>query len=300
MKRFVGLVAVYVVVFANTFAEAELVETSGTIKELNVADHTLTLVKKRGTKEKLLELEISQEAKITVGNAVSSLDKLAVGDEVSIKYDSTLEVVVALEKKKTSASPPRLSQLSNLLASKFAASKTTFRPSTGELTLTYDFSKPAQLKDFECADGAARAGNGGLRVSAAEKITHIVEFSRGTVSGRFAYGNNRGEQVMLAVTGRASVQFHKFNEMWMQLYSEGRELARKDAGHSVPLTLLWDISGSKTRLLINAKAELAAPRGEAGEIGRFELHGGNGGLTLSGLTISGLPKEGWVDEFLSR
>lgn len=292
---FVAFVAAYVLVCASSVTQAEVVETTGTIKELNVAERTLTLVKKKGKKEKALELEISEDAKITVANAVSSLDKFTVGDEVSLKYDGALEVVTALDKKKAGAS-----QLSKLLASKFAAAKTSFEPSSGVLTLAYDFSEPTQLKDFEPAAGAAQAGNGALRVSAAEKITHIVDFSRGSVTGRFAYGNNQGEQVMLAVTGRATVRFHKFNEMWMQLFSEGREVARKDAGHSVPLTLLWDISGNKTRLLINGKAELAAPRGEVGEIGHFEFHGGNAGLTVSGLTISGVPKEGWINDFLSR
>lgn len=295
MPRIVGFFVAYVLVFAGGFVLAEVVETSGTIKEINAAERTLTLVKKKGKKEKPLELEISESAKITIANAGCSLDKFSVGDEVSLRYDSDLEVVTVLEKKKAGAS-----QLSKLLAAKFAAAKTSYEPGSGVLTLAYDFSKPTQLKDFECAAGASQVGNGAMRVSAAEKVVHIVQFARGSITGRFAYGNNEGEQVMLAVTGRATVRFHKFNEMWMQLFSDGRELARKDAGHSVPLTLVWDISGSKSRLLINGRAELAAPRGEAGEIGRFEFHGGNSGLTVSGLTVSGVPKEGWINDFLTR
>ena len=295
MHRIAGIVSVIILATACAPSSAEVLETGGTITQLDVAERMLTLKRKKGGKEKLLELEVADKAKVLIGDMASSLDAFKVGDEVSVKYDTVLETITELEKGKAEAA-----NIPKLLRTKFAASKASFDPASGVLTLAYDFSKPSQLKDFEFANGVAQAGNGGLRIAAAEQITHIAEFSRGSVTGRFVYGNREGQQVMVGVTGKASVQFHQFNEFWIQLFSEGQEVARKDAGRAVPLTLQWDVSGQKTRLLLNGKAELGAARGDLGDIGRFHLNGGNGGLVVSGLIISGVPKEGWLADFLAR
>jgi hypothetical protein len=295
MQHVVRCLAVFIIGTSATVSLAELIEVSGVIKKLDVANRSLVIARTKGNKENVLELEVAEAATLTVDNTASALDAFVVGDEVAITFDSTLEVVTTLSKARAGTA-----NLTKLLRTKFGASKASYDSAKGSLTLLYDFSNPAQLKDFEVPAGGARVGNNALRVAAAEQTTHIVEFAHGSIGGLFAYGNNEGQQVMLGVSGRASVQFHKFNEVWIQLFSEGREIARKDAGPRSPLALQWDVSGKKSRVVIQGKGELAAQRGDVGDIGRFSLHGGNGGLTVSGLRISGVPKNGWLNEFLSR
>lgn len=115
-----------------------------------------------------------------------------------------------------------------ILRKKFGASVTTYNPDTRQLMLQYDFRKNGQLKDFDFARGAVTTGNGIMRVSPVETANHVVLFETGTVRGNFLYGNNEGEQMMIGTSGATSLRFHKFNEFWLQLFSEGKEIARKD------------------------------------------------------------------------
>lgn len=185
------------------------------------------------------------------------------------------------------------------LRKKFGASLTTYNPDTRQLTLQYDFRKPGQVKDFECVPGAVTAGNGVMRVSPVETANHVVVFETGTVRGNFLYGNNEGEQMMIGTSGATSLRFHKFNEFWLQLFSEGKEIARKDFGDKKPLPIQYEVTNTKVQITVNGQ-QLAGLRANPKPCGRFSLHGGNAGLVVSGLIVTGVPDKAWLQAFVDR
>jgi hypothetical protein len=80
-------IAILVLLFAH-LAEGAEVKVEGVLKAVDAKERTLTVEKKtaKGTKE--LALEVAEEA--------GDLASLKVGDEVSLAYDSTLEVVTKI------------------------------------------------------------------------------------------------------------------------------------------------------------------------------------------------------------
>lgn len=296
MWKTFGLAIVLCHGWMGTALRADVIEVEGTVKEINAEDRTLTLARRRGKFEKVLELEVSDKATIKAGDTDADLADIKEGDDVAVKYDSKLEIVTELVKGGASEK-----NYAKLLRSKFAASKATLDPKTGVLTLAYDFKNPEQLKDFKAKEGAAIAGKGLLRVSAAEAVTHVVEFTEGSISGRFAYGNIEGNQALMAVTGASQLRLDldQFGALFMHILANGQFLARKNIGHKRPLAIQWDLTDSKTRAVINGE-ELAGARAGQQEAGQFVLNGGNGGLTVSGLIISGIPREDWFKEFMDK
>lgn len=186
-----------------------------------------------------------------------------------------------------------------ILRKKFGASVTTYNPDTRQLMLQYDFRKNGQLKDFDFARGAVTTGNGIMRVSPVETANHVVLFETGTVRGNFLYGNNEGEQMMIGTSGATSLRFHKFNEFWLQLFSEGKEIARKDFGDKKPLPIQYEVTNTKVQITVNGQ-QLAGLRANPKPCGRFSLHGGNAGLVVSGLIVTGVPNRAWLQAFIDR
>lgn len=66
----------------------EVVDLEGTVKTVNQADRTLTIVRKTPSGEKVLELEVAKKA--------GDIDALKAGDRVSFSYDPDLELVTKI------------------------------------------------------------------------------------------------------------------------------------------------------------------------------------------------------------
>jgi hypothetical protein len=288
-----ALVIVLCLVGPGSALYADVIEVEGTVKEINAEDRTLTLTRKRGKAEKVLDLEVSRKALIKDGDADADLTDIKAGDDVAVTYDPKLEIVTEINREAKPGGGPNYARL---LRKKFAASKATLDQKSGVLTLAYDFAKPTQTKDFQFADGAFTIGGGVAKVTPIEMAKHVAVFKTGSVNGRFLYGNNEGVQTMLGTTTATSLRFHKFNEFWLQLFSEGREIARKDFGAKKPLPILYEITETKMRINVNGQ-ELAGLRVNPGICGAFTLHGGNAGLAVAGLVISGVPDEAWMKDF---
>lgn len=292
LKPFAFLVCMCIACL-GTALRADVIEVEGTVKEINAEERTLTLSRKRGKAEKLIELEVSRKAVVREGGADVDLADIKAGDEVAVTYDSKLEIVTEMSREAKAGGGPNYAKL---LRKKFAASKSTLDPKSGVLTLAYDLTKANQTKDFRFADGALTINAGVAKVAPVEMAKHVAVFKTGSISGRFLYGNNEGEQMMLGTTAATSLRFHKFNEFWLQLFSEGREIARKDFGDKKPLPILYEITETKMRINVNGQ-ELAGLRVSPGVCGAFTLHGGNAGLAIAGLVISGVPEEKWMKDF---
>jgi hypothetical protein len=311
MRVAFGLVLMCCAVLGAVQAMGEVIVAEGTVKKILLKDRTLTFLQERikGDEEspddgkrkkpqkhdkKRIEVQVSDDATIRVGEWVISLEDIEVGEEVTMTYDSETSVVSALAKDKRTEK-----SYSAFLRRKFAASQATLNPSSGVLTLSYDFAKPGEVKDFRFNAGALTINQGVAKVAPVEAVTHIAVFKTGSIRGRFAYGNNQGEQMMLATTTATSLRFHKFNEFWLQLFSEGREIARKDFGDKKPLPILYEITDTKMRIEVNGQ-QLAGLRVTPANCGAFVMHGGNAGLAVAGLVISGVPDEQWMKGFVAK
>jgi hypothetical protein len=203
--------------------------------------------------------------------------------------------------------PQPITPTTALLKKKFSAPQVAFDEKKGVLTLTYNFATRNQLlKDFKLPDqdDLVAAGRGGLRIGASEAIIHVVEFKEGSISGRFTYGNRDGHQTLLGASA-TTVRLDRLvggtaDELRLQLWSEGQFLVHQDIGYTTPLSIKWDATETKVRVVVNGK-ELAGKRIVAKDVGRFGLYGGNGGLRVDApLVISGKPKEGWLEGFLAE
>jgi hypothetical protein len=309
MRVGVGMVLGCCVALGAVQSMAEVIEVEGTVKKVLLKGRTLTFLQERIKDEnespdgrprkkpqkhakKRIEVQVSEDAVIRVGEWTIGLEDIEVGDEVAMTYDTETSVVSDLTKDRR-----KEKSYSALLRRKFAASQATLNPSSGVLTLSYDLAKPGETKDFRFNAGALTISQGAAKVAPVEGVTHIAVFKTGSIKGRFAYGNNQGEQIMLATTTATSLRFHKFNEFWLQLFSEGREIARKDFGDKKPLPILYEITETKMRIEVNGQ-QLAGLRVTPANCGAFVMHGGNAGLAVAELVISGVPDGQWMKAFV--
>jgi hypothetical protein len=140
---------------------------------------------------------------------------------------------------------------------------------------------------------------GTLHIRGADSIQHVVNYKTASIGGVFVYGNDEGEQLMISATGSTSLKFHKFNELWIQVLSGGDEVARKGFRPHTPLKIRFEVSETKSRAVVDDQ-EIVGRRKTPQSAGQFSLHGGNGGLSVSSLVITGIPEESWVKEFLGE
>lgn len=312
MRVGVGFVLGCCVALGVVQSMAEVIEVEGTVKQIRLKDREMTFLQerikddtespdekprkkpRRKLDKKRIEVQVSEDAVIRVGEWTIGLEDIEVGDEVAMTYDTETSVVSDLTKDRREEK-----SYSAFLRRKFAASQATLNPSSGVLTLSYDFAKPGETQDFRFNAGALTINQGVAKVAPVEAVTHIAVFKTGSIKGRFAYGNNQGEQMMLATTTATSLRFHKFNEFWLQLFSEGREIARKDFGDKKPLPILYEITDTKMRIEVNGQ-QLAGLRVTPANCGAFVMHGGNAGLAVAGLVISGVPDEQWMKAFIAK
>lgn len=281
------------VVLACTAAYADVIEVEGTVKEINAEERTLTLSRKRGKAEKVIELEVSEKADIKAGESDADLADIKEGDEVAIKYDSKLEIVTELVKGGADEK-----NYAKLLRKKFAASKATLDPKTGVLTLTYDFAKPTQLKDFDTENVTPELlGGGVIKVPAAESLGHIVRFREVTASGTFKIQNTGDYTDVIGFTNGAVLKKWEWEHRFMLQIGQEETVTPTAASPLRAIQMLYD--GKKVRARINNKAELGLPCKSAESVG-VVLHGGRGGIAVGGLVISGTPDPIWFKEFMDK
>jgi hypothetical protein len=89
MPRWFAFAVIFALRLASTVAVGAEVRVEGVVKAVDAKERTLTVEKKSAKGTKVLSLEVANE--------VGDLASLKVGSEVSLSYDSTLEVVTAIE-----------------------------------------------------------------------------------------------------------------------------------------------------------------------------------------------------------
>jgi hypothetical protein len=90
IPRLLSLVVIIGVVFA-TQSHAEVLELEGTVKSIDREARTVSIARKTSKGEKVLDLEVAKNA--------GDLSSIEDGDEVSITYDSGLELIASIAEK---------------------------------------------------------------------------------------------------------------------------------------------------------------------------------------------------------
>lgn len=292
MWKTFGLAIVLCHLWMGTALRADVIEVEGTVKEINAEDRTLTLARKRGKAEKLLELEVADKAEIKAGDTDADLADIKEGDEVAVKYDSKLEIVTELVKGGADEK-----NYAKLLRKKFAAAKATLDPKTGLLTLAYDFKKPEQLKDFDTTAATPKLlGNGAVRLSPSDKMTHLAVFKEGTFQSAVKF-ENKTQQRFLSANG-VGVDYGE--GYYCRVFSIGKEknVELKNANERLVYACQLAVTPERVKLTVNDKELGYAKAG--GEAGSFTLHGGDSGIAFAGVTISGIPDPLWFKEFMDK
>lgn len=186
-----------------------------------------------------------------------------------------------------------------LLRKKFSAGRVVFDSKTGQLTLTYDFKSPIQLKDFELNDAKPAMANGVLRIGPSDNIKHVAKFKSVSVGGYFKMENIKDDRSLLSTSAGLSLKYNHFNELWFRIMDGPNEIGKRatDARGPWPRPILFEASDKKVLVTIG-KLQVGATVDTVGA-GNVSFHGGTGGVLISGLQISGIPDDDWLREFLA-
>ena len=184
--------------------------------------------------------------------------------------------------------------------------KAVLNAKTGELTLTYDFRNQGQLKDFDLSEAKAAIRGGMLLIGPTDSIKHIVPFESASVAGIASISNIENTVRPLVSAGSASLRYSRdggLDSCTMRLFSNDREIAVSGGGemarwaNSAPGFRLA-VAGRKITCAVSNKA--FGGEGGEGAFGNLKFYGGSGGTAVGELVIAGIPKEGWLDEFLGK
>ncbi len=168
----------------------------------------------------------------------------------------------------------------------------------GVLSLTYDFARKDQLKDFEFEDEPPRVAEQALWLTSGEKVQHLARFKSVTIKGlvsikimrlggiastngtRFTLGGNNADTIYLQAPGAGNAQ---------------RIVPGEVRAGTVPFQL--SITPSKVSLAY-ANEKLAHPNLTKDDLHQIVLEGCRDGYGFSKLTITGVPDPKWFQEFL--
>ena len=193
----------------------------------------------------------------------------------------------------------------SLLKRKFAGDA-TFNPTTGELTISYDFTSKDQLKDFIRLDNqfstSPQTRQKTLILGPQHYLEHIVDFASLTFRANLSIPKIPHNKVspFVRVSSHIGVNCDELNGQRIQLLDAGVMVAEKNFGQAglerrfIPLTLNVTEVKASVRVFDNF-FEKAMKRDKAEKI---HLIGNEGGLLVQAMVISGKPTLEWVKGFL--
>lgn len=297
MRSCIRVLLLFCIAFHAAVVRAEVLNVEGTVKKVDAKDRSITFLQEklnggRVAQKTRIELHVPQQAVITLGDWPIAVEDIEVGDKVAVKYDPDSKIVSELTKDAHVEA-----HYTKLLKRKFAASKIEFRPESGWLSLAYDFSKPSQLKDFDTSQGTPTlAGGGVIRVSAAERVAHIVRFDRVTVSGTFQVRNTGDFTEIVGFTNGAVLKKRQWGNEFLLKVADQEALTPTSPNSSYAIHMTRD--DRKVHARMN-KAELGLPCTTDGSVAAV-FHGGQGGIAVTGVVISGTPDAAWFRKFMTK
>lgn len=166
---------------------------------------------------------------------------------------------------------------------------------TGLLTLTYDFGKKDQLKDFDLGDAKPVMADQALVLEAGDKITHIAKFRSFAVKGIWlvkvmdsgGVASTSGPQILIAASN-----------VYLQNpggQGEMKSVAREFRTGAIPFQ--FGVNANKIKIQY-ANERLAKPPAKTDEIHQIVFDGGHQGNGFAKIVIAGEPEPEWFQSFL--
>ena len=189
----------------------------------------------------------------------------------------------------------------SLLKRRFAGDA-TFNPTSGELTISYDFTSKDQLNDFRRLDNQfstkPQIRQKTLILGPQHYLEHIVDFESLTFRANLSLPKIPHNKVspFVRVSSHIGVNCDELNGQRIQLLDAGVMVAEKNFGQAglerrfIPLTFNVTEVKASVRVFDNA-FEKAMKRDKAEKI---HLIGNEGGLLVQTMVISGKPTLEWV------
>jgi len=192
---------------------------------------------------------------------------------------------------------------------RFHAAKAVVRD--GELSLYYDFRRPAQMRDFDVPESGVSLERGTLQVEGAVTLTHRVRWT-GALELRMevAHANRKGDYFAL-LPGGPKIGGHSYNA-WLVDLSRGEQKlgSVKFAGdyyNSGDLDAFrpTQLTVGESRIALDygqyegKDVNLAARTSGALDQARLELYGASGGASYRQIVITGTPDPEWLATFLT-
>lgn len=185
-----------------------------------------------------------------------------------------------------------------ILKKKFQG-KAAFDPKSGELTLSYDFTRKEQLKDFEAKKEAQFALlNKSIVLDGGEQLTHIAKFKTFTVSGVLGVKAMRWGGV--SSTNGSALSIGGANPDTLYLKIAGGEMAYKivpDRLRSGTIPFQFSVTPKKSSLNYGPE-RLSKPTEQPNDVHQIVLVAGDEGMGFASLTIAGIPEPEWFQQFL--
>jgi hypothetical protein len=193
----------------------------------------------------------------------------------------------------------------DLLKKKFQGAA-EYDSETAVLTLTYDFTDPAQLKDFKAKGSRAAVKDGIMQIPATETMTHIARFKHVTVTGVMAVKDMKGKIMTTTggVTfglGQNNVNSAKPNSFYVIVISGGKvdgkaQFADPDEFQG-NVNFVLRVLPEQLAFVYGGRSAVATHLKR--QAGLLSFHGGEVGFGYSQLKISGVVDENWARSFFS-
>lgn len=208
-----------------------------------------------------------------------------------------LETVMEDGNEKPVVDPVSFEVKPAVLKKKFQG-KAVYEPKSGLLSITYDFAKKDQLKDFEFADAKPIITSRTLLIDGSERITHVARFKSFSIKGQIGVKAMRNGGIHS--TNGSSFGLGGLNKDGLYLTAAGGQSLDKIVPENVrtgAVSFQFVVSPAKTSVQY-ANDRLTAPTVKADDIHQLVFDGGTEGYAFSNIVISGIPDPKWFQEFL--
>jgi hypothetical protein len=174
----------------------------------------------------------------------------------------------------------------------FGASKATYDPKSGILSLSYDFMRPEQLRDWEASSTPPEKGKllKGVRLVPEDSLKHRGVFVEGSCAFHFAIANPSYRGAVLSAGDDVVVLQHPNGNAGRTFTIGNKTLALGNFG-ATSFRVVIDIAAERTMLKVN-DGDVGMKRLPSGGF-QFALYGGDNGADFGAVTISGQPEPEW-------
>ena len=172
---------------------------------------------------------------------------------------------------------------------------------TGELVLVYDWTTPAQLKDFDVSKAKPALAHGTIALEPGDSISHVVDFRTVTIAAPVLVPEMRGVMIKTSGGAIARVGGQWPDTMYLEDGKATVQLVVPDRRRKGVQPIELTIAESR----IQFKYGIGSPSQVSKRVadlraGRTELRGGDAGFHYGTLVLTGKIDKEWAEQFVQH